>query len=130
MTAGGAMSKVIALTGVATHGITMTKADVVYEHSHRKYVSIEYRTLVARWKAKEITGKAQVNASPRHAADDVCIALRRLSRVVWPASALAPAVMSVPGSGHYGRATAVTGWTPLKRNITRTAMEAIIMERR
>ena len=71
-----------------------------------------------------------MNASPRHAADDVCIALRRLSRVVWPASALAPAVMSVPGSGHDGRATAVTGWTPLKRNITRTAMEAIIMERR
>ena len=48
MTDGGAMSKVMALTGVATHGITMAKAAVVYEHSHRKYVIMEYRTLVAR----------------------------------------------------------------------------------
>ena len=48
MTAGGAMSKVMALTGVATHGITMAKADVVYAHSHRKDVRMEHRTLVAR----------------------------------------------------------------------------------
>ena len=41
------MSKAMALTGVATHGIMMAKADVVYAHSHKKDVRMEHRTLVA-----------------------------------------------------------------------------------